>query len=231
MPRLVAALMRHGHYEQPEKTPSAHLPYPLTEKGRSQAEAAAEEVAAFAASKGWVLDGVIETSQLLRAWETGTIISGIWSRRFERPFRVVESDGLAERGVGAAANLTESEITVIVERDPRHHLPPNWRLDSQIRLPFPGAESLMDAGARVLQHLDRRTATLSREIETDTVRLYIGHGGSIRHAAIHAGILRLEDMPRLSMENCGTVYFEKADGVWAHIDGAWKPRNKRPATD
>lgn len=224
--------MRHGHYHQPPSTPSAHLPHPLTEKGEAQAARAAEAVASVAADQGWEIDAVIESSHLLRAWQTATIIAGHWSQRFDRGFRVEEYEALSERSVGSAANLTEAEIEAAVARDPRHSLPPNWRLDSRLRLPFSGAESLMEAGNRLLVHLDRGFAALASAAQTDTVRLVVGHGGSIRHAAIHMGILRLENVLDLSMENCGTVYFERRlDGSWTHVFGEWKVRDRRPPAD
>ena len=40
MPRLVAALLRHAEYRQLPDTPSAHQPFPLTDKGRQQAKQA-----------------------------------------------------------------------------------------------------------------------------------------------------------------------------------------------
>jgi 2,3-bisphosphoglycerate-dependent phosphoglycerate mutase len=230
--RVIAALMRHGHYHQPKHTPSAHLPYPLTEKGEAQADTGGEEVAKVAAAHGWTLDPVIETSHLLRAWQTGTIIARSWRERYGRSFGVASFEELAERSVGAAANLTESQIDEVVRQDPRLSLPPEWRLDSRLRLPFAGAESLMEAGQRVLDHLDRRFSALALEATTDTVRLLVGHGGSIRHAAIHMGILRFEEVGGLSMENCATVYFEReTDGRWKHVHGEWKVRDRRPPTD
>ncbi|MEZ4647956.1 MAG: histidine phosphatase family protein [Candidatus Eisenbacteria bacterium] len=232
MARTIAALMRHGHYHQPEHTPSAHLPYTLTERGREQAASAADDVLETARRQGWSLDPVIETSHLLRAWETGRIIRGRWLEMEAREFAVQSFEDLSERSVGSAANLTEAQITAIVEADPRYELPPNWRLDSVLRLPFSGAESLMDAGRRVLRHLDHRFGELADSTSADTVRLVVGHGGSIRHAAIHMGILRLEDVLGLSMRNCGVVYFERfPDGTWKHVLGEWKIRDRSPAVD
>ncbi|MCB9464018.1 MAG: histidine phosphatase family protein [Candidatus Eisenbacteria bacterium] len=230
MARTIAALMRHGHYHQPEHTPSAHLPYPLTETGREQATSVAREVLEVAEEQGWAVDPVIETSHLLRAWETGRIIRERWVEMLARGFTVESFEDLSERSVGSAANLTEEQITAIVEADPRHELPPNWRLDSVLRLPFSGAESLMEAGERVLRHLDHRFRDLAEVATVDTVRLVVGHGGSIRHAAIHMGILRLEEVLGLSMRNCGVVYFERfPDGSWKHVLGEWKVRDRKPA--
>lgn len=232
LPRVIAALMRHGHYHQPANTPSAHLPYPLTEKGEGQAEQAARTVAAIAEDHGWAIDGIVETSHLLRAWQTGTIIASRWSAEFRREFVVESFEALAERSVGSAANLTEEEITRVVEQDPRYSLPPDWRLDSRLKLPFTAAESLMEAGQRVLDHLEARFAELAARSTADTVRLVVGHGGSIRHAAVHLGILRLDEVLDLSMENCGTVFFERfGRGEWKHVQGSWKVRDRKPPTD
>src|SRR5690606_37771269 len=118
MAQLIA-LMRHGAYHQPAGVPSAHLPYPLTEQGSEDARRAASALLREAAAHGWHRDPVIDSSSLLRAWETAvTVARHIGEVTGSRP-RVESFDALAERSVGSAANLTESEIEKIVARDPR----------------------------------------------------------------------------------------------------------------
>ena len=70
MPRQVAALVRHGVYDQPRGVPSAHLPHPLTDEGQVLARAAGDELQAMAAEARLSIDPVVDASQLLRAWQT-----------------------------------------------------------------------------------------------------------------------------------------------------------------
>ncbi|MCA9727783.1 MAG: hypothetical protein KC729_08880, partial [Candidatus Eisenbacteria bacterium] len=129
------------------------------------------------------------------------------------------------------ATQSRAEIERIVARDPRVSLPEGWRLDSRLRLPFLGAETLMEAGARVLEHLERRMAEL-REASEDTLKVFVGHGGGFRHAAIHMGLLTVEQMPALSMEYCQPVHLEyRGPGKWSHLAGDWKIRRRETPRD
>jgi 2,3-bisphosphoglycerate-dependent phosphoglycerate mutase len=117
-----------------------------------------------------------------------------------------------------------------VAADPRGKtLPEGWKSMSRFRLPLPGAESLLEAGDRVQRCLRRRMDELAREAEIDTVRLFVGHGGSFRHAAVHLGVLALEEAPALSMHHCRPVVLERLpDGNWARVAGEWKERTPKP---
>jgi 2,3-bisphosphoglycerate-dependent phosphoglycerate mutase len=223
--RQFVALVRHGEYEQPAGMPSAHLPHPLNESGRGHALEAAAKLAGEAAQRGADVDPVIDTSRMLRAWETGTIVAEQLAERLGASFRVEEFEALAERCVGAAANLTVDQIAAIVDRDPRYDaLPEGWKATSNFRLPFQNAESMLDAGARVADHVERR-ARWSDETGRDRLKIFVGHGGAFRYAAVHLGVLSLAEVTGLSMHYGGYVVLERiAAGRWTKVGGAWKIR-------
>ena len=224
MSGLIAALIRHGDYEQLADTPSAHQPFPLNENGREQAVQAVQTLRQTMTGHGWRLLPVIDCSHMLRAWETARIIAdGLADLLPEAP-TLEEFDELAERGLGCAANLTVTQIGRILAQDPRHAAPPpNWKADSRYRLPLQGAESLLDAGARVAAHLTRRMMAASGE----GFKLFIGHGAAFRHAAYHLGVLEYEQIARLSMYHAQPVFLQYLQsGEWRHIAGDWKVRDR-----
>lgn len=223
MTRIVAALIRHGHYHQPPDTPSAFLPHPLTELGFQQARDCAPAIADWAASNGLKIHPVIDTSRMLRAWQTGHEIAAALSGAFT----VTEHEALAERSVGAAANLNLSQIDAIIAADPRFQpLPEYWKAQADFRLPFQGAETLREAGARATAHFEQCMNNLT----AGTLKLFIGHGAAFRYAAVKLGVLTEAEAPRLSMYHCRPVYLERIDGQWRHAGGEWKVR-KQEAMD
>mgnify|MGYP000166839231 CR=1 FL=1 len=224
MGRRIAALVRHGDYCQRDGAPSAHQPFALTARGRDQARGAAAALTAGTGEFSATLDPVLDSSRMLRAWQTADAMASILGAE-----TTVESfDDLAERGVGAVANLTEDEIRSIVERDPRFDpLPRDWKADSHYCLPFQGAESLMAAGVRVARHLQARMAALPPGDGGSIVKAFVGHGAAFRHAAHHLGVLSFEDIARLSMHHARPVFLEiSPSGEWRHVSGAWKIRGK-----
>lgn len=224
--------MRHAHFERPGKLASAHLPYPLSREGRAQARAVAESVLRFARELELELDPTIETSQLLRAWETGSLLAEELERRTGRPFAVEERIELIERGLGSCANLLFDEIERLLAFDPRlGPLPADWRRSAAFRLPVPGAESLLEAGARTALRIDRSLAGATAPGGTGGVlKVFVAHGGCIRHAAVLRGILPVEEAIKLTMDYCGSVLVESiAPGRWRHVAGEWKKR--LPSTD
>ncbi|MFG6178609.1 histidine phosphatase family protein [Halomonas sp. THAF12] len=231
-PRTIAALVRHGDYHQLPDTPSAHQPFPLTERGEAQAAAAGHAVASTLAAEGWRLDETIDASQLLRAWQTAEGLRevlrevGYQAATGGSELRVESVVALAERGLGSAANLSLEQIARAVEADPRcEALPVDWKSNSHFCLPLPGAESLMEAGERVAEHLESRMAALAARAGQDTLKLFIGHGAAFRHAAHRLGVLAFDDIARLSMYHAVPVYLERdAQGRWRHIGGCWKVR-------
>ena len=231
MPRLVAALLRHGEYNQPRNVLSAFLPYPLNDAGELQARDAATAVLDLSRVHGWQIHRSIDTSQLLRAWQTGTILAQNLSAALHARFDVEAFEVLAERCVGSAANLTIEEIEEIVRMDSRlAAMPDGWRHDGRFRLPFPGAETMVESGERVAHHLDRRMRELAGQASQNTLKVFVGHGGSFRHAAALLGVLAEEQLPRVSMWHCRPLVFEfDVQRGWAHLTGDWKVRSARDA--
>jgi 2,3-bisphosphoglycerate-dependent phosphoglycerate mutase len=223
MVRRVLAWIRHGEYAQPPGVPSAHLPYGLTPRGREQARAAAHQVWRFAEERGLTLDAIIDTSRLRRAWETALLLSDELERLGAPRASLAQFDELAERALGAAANLTVDEIEAVLASDPRFEVPPKgWKRDASIVLPFIGAESLERAGQRVAQHV------LARMPEARGLKLFVGHGGAFRHAARELGLLAPAQVAELSMLHGDPIYFEyRVDGVTptlSHVAGQWRRR-------
>lgn len=232
MNRRVLALIRHGDYEQPRGVPSAHLPYPLTELGREQARQAARGSLELAAREGLVIEPTIDCSRMLRAWQTADTIARELERLDGRPFNVAEFDDLAERSVGAAANLSLEQIEDVLRADPRFSVPPRgWKRDSSYKLPLQGAESLDEAGLRVARHVRAQ----SRVTGANRLKLFVGHGGAFRHAACALGLLSPEQVSLLSMRHGTAIYLEHTleEGVdrLVHIAGEWQPRSEGSTLD
>ena len=209
MPRLFAALIRHGDYHQLANTPSAHQPFALTTRGIEQAQQAGAAISSLLDRHHCSLWAKVDSSRLLRAWQTAEAILESIPEEFPAPAHIESFDALAERGVGSAANLTIHQIEKIVSQDPRYDdLPTDWKSDSHFVLPFQGAESLLQAGQRVADHLDIRMRELEQEATSDTMKLFIGHGAAFRHAAYHLGLLELDQVRKLSMYHAQPVVLE-----------------------
>ena len=103
--RRVAALMRHDHFPRPENTASAHLALPLSDEGREQSEAAADALLGFASANGLVIDPYVESSPLLRAHETATVVVDALKRRTGTAFDITNRDELIERGALSLENV------------------------------------------------------------------------------------------------------------------------------
>lgn len=228
MHRLIAAIIRHGEYHQLPDTPSAHQPFPLAAAGREQAREAAHSIRTVIDETGWALHPVVDCSQLLRAWETATIIVESLGDCFSTAPRLNACEALAERGLGSGNNLSISVIESVIRDDPRFaDLPPDWKSNSRFRLPLQGAESLMDAGERVAAHLERQMKELADAAGPDTLKLFIGHGAAFRHAAFQLGVLEFAQIARLSMFHAAPVFLEYQDGRWEHVLGDWKVRSRQ----
>jgi len=225
MSRLIAALVRHGDYHQLPGAPSAHQPFALNAAGETQARDAGAILKEILERETWTLYPVIDSSQMLRAWQTADHIA----KQLGKP-EIHCFDALAERGVGAAANLTVAQIEQVLAADPRFPSPPpGWKADSHYRLPLQGAESLLQAGERVAAHLRDSMAQLrDTGLREDTLKIYVGHGAAFRHAAHHLGVLAFEDIARLSMYHGVPVLLEsQPDGAWRQIGGQWKQRKPK----
>jgi len=224
--RFIIAFVRHGEYLQPSGVPSAHLPYPLTPEGEAQAENVAQQLLDIASKEHWQIHPTIDSSYPLRGWQTASIIAKSLEKQGIKNITVECFEELAERGLGSAANLTVDEIERIIETDPRYDpLPVGWKSDSHFRLPLQGAESLMQAGERVMLHVSKRVDCLEKQVSRDTIKIFVGHGAAFRHAAVHMGLLTTEEAVALSMYHCHPLFFEHLNNSkWKHIGGDWKIR-------
>lgn len=226
MPRLIAALIRHGDYRQLPETPSAHQPFPLTSDGEAQARRAGIALHEDLERNGWTPSPAVDSSQLLRAWQTARIINQELAAHFPSPPQLTGFDALAERGLGSAANLSIPAIEAVIREDPRFpDLPADWKSNSRFRLPLQGAESLLEAGERVAAHIKRQMRMLSEQASVDTLKLFVGHGAAFRHAAHLLGVLSFEQIARLSMHHARPIYLEYLpEDRWQQIGGEWKLR-------
>jgi 2,3-bisphosphoglycerate-dependent phosphoglycerate mutase len=228
MSRRFAALVRHGEYHQLPKTPSAHQPFALTSEGEGHALRAVQMLTDALHENGWVLHPCIDTSRMLRAWQTARIISDGLAETAQSEIELESFNALAERGVGSAANLSIETIEEVLRQDPRFSaLPVDWKSNSHYQLPFQGAESLMQAGERVAEHLEYRMTGLLDESGsgTDLLKVFVGHGAAFRHAAYHLGVLEFDDIAKLSMYHGAPVILEYVSKQsWRHFSGEWKVR-------
>ena len=228
--RRVAALVRHGEFDRPAETASSHQLLPLTDRGREQARAGAAALLSHCERLGLELDPTIESSQLLRAWQTAKAIAEELEALTGQRFEVVETEELVERGIGSCTNLTFERIREVLAADPRlEPLPEGWRRMPDYRLPVLGAESLMDAGRRAA---DRIEAGLSERPATDPrnyLRVFVAHGGCLRHAAVCLGTLDLEDVAGRTMDFVQAVLLERVGTRWRTLAGEWK--KKLPAAE
>lgn len=221
------AILRHGEYEQPKRVPSALLPHPLTIKGVGQAAGAAKKLQDFALQHQLKICPQIDSSKLLRAYETSLQIAEKLNGMTGENFYIHEYSALAERSVGAMANLTIDEIEAIMERDPRFQKPAEgWKSNSWYKLPFQGAESLMESGIRVAQHLQKRADEQVSSMQPH-LKVIVGHGASLRHAALNLGLLKADDLPKFSMYHADPIFLKRTGHRWSLLLGEWKLRDQQ----
>lgn len=222
--------IRHSIYEQPKMVPSALLPHPITAEGVEQAKAGAHKIIAFFKDKENQLPQVIESSSLLRAYQTATVIAEEVFKITKIDLKITQTDALVERKMGPMANLTVQEIELIMSKDPRYENPPEgWKSSKDYKLPYIDCESLEDAGKRVAQYI--QNPNILTDYEADRFRLLVGHGASFRHASRILGILKQEDIPKLSMHYAEPLFFEHTNNAWNHVSGEWKIRSLKENID
>ncbi|MGP5564416.1 histidine phosphatase family protein [Vreelandella alkaliphila] len=223
---VALALIRHGEYAQRADTPSALQPYPLTDKGAAEVRQQARQFGEWLSTSGYQLNSEIHSSTLLRAWQTAEIYREELATLFAEPPCSRSFSALCERSVGALANLSVKEIERIVAQDPRlAPLPEGWKSASHFKLPFEGAESLIEAGERVAAHLTALLKTPPRCATDNRLQLVVGHGASIRHASYHLNVIHFSDIKRLSMFYGHPVVFEQQADGWNRLYGNWKHRH------
>jgi 2,3-bisphosphoglycerate-dependent phosphoglycerate mutase len=206
--------------------PSAHLPHPLSARGRRESAQGAEAILQQAEALGLTIDEQIESSQLLRAHETAQVLAETLSRRLDRPFRVQDWPDLLERSLGSCANLSFSQIERVLALDARlDPLPFDWRRRAYFRLPVPGAESHMQAGERTAARIRERVEFVRDHAEIDTLKILVAHGGCIRHACVHLGVLDVDVVSTLTMGYAESVVIEpRSDDEWVQVAGEWRKR-------
>ncbi|MBU2890622.1 histidine phosphatase family protein [Celeribacter halophilus] len=219
--RSYIAVIRHGDYHQRKDVPSARQPFGLTDTGIAQAQSCGDLLAEMAQSQRLEFAPMIHCSRQLRAWQTASRIAGRLRGLGHEIDALAETSALAERGLGSAANLTVAEIDAVMQADPRYPAPPaGWKSDSDYRLPLEGAESLMEAGARVAACL-----TEIAEAGRGRLNIVVGHGASIRHACHHLGLLTRAQIAQLSMFHARPLLLcYSGHDNWQHLAGAWKVR-------
>ena len=222
MARWMAILIRHGDYHQLDGTPSAHQPFALNIKGKQQAIDCVDRIRNLLDENQWHLSPVIHSSNLLRAWQTASIIR----QGLPEITHLQGYDELAERGLGSAANLTVAQIEKVLKDDPRFDDPPSdWKSNSRYCLPLQGAESLIDAGKRVAEHI-KNTVSSEDKLEQDTAQIFVGHGAAMRHAACHLGVLNFDEIKKFSMYHATPLVITVENGLWRHVAGHWKVRRQ-----
>ena len=213
------ALVRHADYRQQPDTPSAWQPWPLSRQGVQQCIEGIEELRQFIRDCALPTPLEIHSSSLLRAWQTAAAFA---SALEIPPDGIISTDQLTERSVGSVANLTLAEIERAIALDPRYEKPPeNWKSSPHYRLPFPGAESLKQAGERVASYIEQ---TIRRCDDNNQLHIFVGHGASLRHAAWHLGVFAEREVAQHSMFHARPVILQHTGGEWLKIHGEWKPR-------
>jgi len=97
MARLIAAFIRHGDYHQLANVPSALQPFDLNEQGKLQSLNAVKLIKTTLQENSWKLLPMIDSSQLLRAWQTANIITENLKNESDEPLEIQCFDDLAER--------------------------------------------------------------------------------------------------------------------------------------
>ncbi len=225
--------LRHGHYHQPKNVPSALLPHPLTDEGMQQCQTGAEKLWSILKTHKLALPPALESSSALRAFQTASILAAQLAQNAGLQLPILETDQLTERSMGAMANLSVSEIEAILDKDPRYALPPQgWKSSRNYKLPYPGAESLAEAGKRVAEHIVKPTRFLGQYPSLQQqVRILVGHGASFRHACVELGILSEQEVKKYSMYHAEPLYFKHENNGWKLISGAWKIRQQQDQPD
>ena len=100
MARRIAALLRHGDYCQRPDTPSALQPFPLNAAGEQQARAGASQLIDDLRGRDWQLHSVIDSSRLLRGWQTAQLVCEELAHLSGISCEVESFSDLAERSVG-----------------------------------------------------------------------------------------------------------------------------------
>jgi broad specificity phosphatase PhoE len=172
--------------------------YPLSDRGRQQAEAVAARLALMDAS-------ALYSSDLKRASETAEIVAA------RSGLTVVPREGLRERRFGEGEGLTWKQIT---ER---------WGEDLRVGTGVvPGEERTAAFRERVGREVD-----LLAERHSEDVAVCVTHGGTISVVVAHVLGLPPDEYPAVHTDNCSltTIELQRGQHVIScqndrcHLDG------------
>lgn len=181
-PPTLVLLVRHGQTPTTGKVLPGRAPgLSLAERGREQAEAVAERIAALQDGKRRV--AAVYASPLERTQETAAPIARALGLRVRR------AKGLLEADFG---EWTGAELKVLAKR-------PEWRTvqrnPSGFR--FPGGESFTEMQTRICGELDRLRAAHPGEVV-----VAVSHADPIKAAVAHALGTHLDLFQRIVISPC-----------------------------
>lgn len=190
MSRLRLFLVRHGESEaNAQRRMQGRLDSPLTTKGRRQAEAIAERIAAA----GRV--DALYTSPLRRALQTAQAIGR------EVGLEPVRLDDLMETDIGEATGLTWREFE---RRWPRNaHSIRYGEPDAN----WPGGESREQLAARAARAMDQVRAQ-----QPSGAVAVVSHGGTLRWAVAHLMVGTGHAHPDHRFDNCAITEVVLGEG-------------------
>ena len=197
-------VLRHGESEGNVANvwTSAHVGYPLTEKGRAQARAAGESFR----ERGGVT--ALYASRIPRAQQTATEIAEVLAV----PVRTLP--GVEEFDVGIHEGVHDDDVAPVAAE-----VFGRWMRDGDLSAGFEGGESGESIVARMRASFD-----LVADENPDGISVVVSHGGAIAIAApAICGNLTAEVVVGHLLENCDLVELERdADGWrcvrWAGLD-------------
>jgi 2,3-bisphosphoglycerate-dependent phosphoglycerate mutase len=234
MSRLIAVFMRHGALKHPAGVAGGNLPYALTAAGENQAADAAQRLADLAADMDFKVDDDLECSPNEAAWQTAAILGEELEDITDRQgYRAVERAELAGRSLGSVANLKTTHIETLIEDDPRFtKAPKDWLARTDYRPPFAGVETLGGAGERLGDFVRRRIEELWPHLTGDTLKVFVGHGSALIHAAAFLDVLPKNRAAQLALPPAGWILIEfNAAGRCTLVDADWRKPKKGDGED
>ena len=233
MSRLIAVFMRHGALKHPAGVAGGNLPYPLTAAGENQAADAAHRLAALADEMGFKIDDDLECSPNEAAWQTAAIMGEDLEDLTTRGYRALERAEMAGRGLGSAANLKVAQIETLIEEDPRFsNAPKGWLTKTDYRPPFAGVETLGTTGERVGGFVRRRAEEMWPHLTGDTLKVFVGHGSALIHAAAFLDVIPTKRAAQLALPHAAWALIEfNAAGRCTLIDADWRKPKKGDGED
>jgi 2,3-bisphosphoglycerate-dependent phosphoglycerate mutase len=233
MSRFIAVFMRHGALKQPAGIVGGNLPFPLTAAGENQAADAGQRLAALADEMNFKVDDDLECSPNEGVWQTAAIIGEELEDLTHRSYRALERAEMSGRSLGSAANLKAAQIKSLIEEDLRFtNAPKDWLSNSDYRPPFAGVETLGAAGERLGGFIRQRTGEMWPHLTGDTLKVFLGHGSALLHAAAYLGVLPAKRAARLALPHAGWALIEfNAAGQCSLLSADWRKSRKGDGED